>query len=76
MTIEGMASKPLTIVLRIAIVEGMASMIEFLAFEYRQKSLAFQVQTEIPDTYRRTHDFEKKMLCLLQSPAILLHFVD
>ena len=38
MMIEGMASKPLTIVLRIAIVEGMASMIEFLAFE---------VQTEI-----------------------------
>ena len=38
MIVEGMASKPLTIALRIAIVEGMASMIEFLAFE---------VQTEI-----------------------------
>ena len=38
MMIEGMASKPLTIVLRIDIVEGMASMIEFLAFV---------VQTEI-----------------------------
>ena len=62
MTIEGMASKPLTIVLRIAIVEGMASMIEFLAFEYRQKSLAFQVQTEIPDAYRRTHDFEANVV--------------
>ena len=43
--IDGMASKPLTIVLRIAIVEGVASMIEFLAFE---------VQTEISETCRRT----------------------
>ena len=72
MTIEGMASKPLTIVLRIAIVEGMASMIEFLAFEYRQKSLAFQVQTDIPDTYRRTHDFEKKNVVLV---AIASHSI-
>ena len=53
MMVEGMASKPLTIVLRIAIVEGMASMIEFLAFE---------VQTDISDTCRRTHDFEKNVV--------------